>query len=155
MKSKYFFRIFNSMLCLGLLSLSFMAANCNDILNALGSDDVTGSWIMSNQGGAQYDICNGEAITFTSNTATLTCPNSNPVTRAYTTSNGVLTYTETGTSYDYNVTTASGQTVLAMKSRNLNLQRTIEYTKQTTDTRSTAPQQKSDKQNFSNSSELK
>lgn len=155
MKSKYYFRIFNSMLCLGLLSLSFMASNCNDILNALGSDDVTGTWVMSNQGGAQFDICNGETVTFSSTTATLTCPGETPITRSYTTSGGVLTYTQTGMSYDYSVSTSSGQTILAMRSRNLTLSRTIEYKRQSTDTHSAAPEQTNDKQNFSNSSELK
>jgi hypothetical protein len=130
-----------------------MAANCNDILNALGGDDVTGTWVMTDQGGAQYDICNGETVTFNSTTATLTCPNSSPIIRNYTTSGGVLTYTETGISYDYSVSSSTGNPVLTMTGRNVD--RILEYTKQITDNKNTATQQKNDKQNFSNSSELK
>lgn len=154
MKSKYFFRIFNSLFCLALISLSFTGSSCNDILNALGGDDVTGSWVMSNQGGSQYDICNGETVTFTSTTATLTCPGLSPVTRSYTTSGGVLTYTQTGMSYDYSVSTSSGQTVLTMRGRN-NINRTLEYTKQSSDSHSAGTQLKNDKQNSINSSEAK
>lgn len=155
MKSKYFFRIFNTLFCLALISLSFTGSSCNDILNALASDDVTGSWAMSNQGGSQYDICNGETVVFTSTTATLTCPGLSPITRSYTTSGGVLTYTQTGVSYDYSVSSSTGPTILTMRSRNLTLSRTLEYTKQTTDTRSAGNEQQSDKQNFINSSESK
>jgi len=110
---------------------------------------------MSDQGGSQYDICNGETVVFTSTSATLTCPGLSPVTRSYTTSGGVLTYTQTGMSYDYSVSTSSGQTVLSMRSKNLNLSRTLEYTKQSTDKHSAGIEQKGDKQNFTNSSETK
>lgn len=154
MKSKYFFRIFNSLLCLALLSFSFTAANCNDILNALGSDDVTGTWVMANQGGSQYDICNGETVVFSSTTATLTCPGSSSITRSYTTSGGILTYTETGMSYNYSVSSSTGETILTMTGRG-NINRTLEYKKQTADSHSAGTEQKNDKQNFSNSSELK
>ncbi len=154
MKSKYSFRIFNSLLFLALLSFSFTAANCNDILDALTTtDDVTGTWTMTDQGGSQYDICNGETVTFAGTTATLTCPGGSPITRSFTTSGGILTYTETGTSYDYSVSTTSGSTVLSMKGRGI--LRTIQYTKQVTDSRSTGTQQKDAKQNLLNSSELK
>lgn len=154
MKSKYFFRIFNSLFCLALISLSFTGSSCNDILNALGGDDVTGTWVMSDQGGAQYDICNGETVTFSSTTATLTCPGSSPITRTYTTSGGVLTYTETGMSYDYSVSSSSGATKLTMRGRN-NINRTIEYTKQISDSHSAGIQLNNDKQNSTNSSEAK
>lgn len=155
MKSKYFFRVFNSLLLLAFVSLSFMASNCNDIIDALtNSGDVTGSWIMTDQAGAQYDLCNQERVVFSGTTATLTCPNSTPVTRAYTTSNGVLTYTETGVSYTYNVTTNSGNTILTMTGRN-GVNRTIEYTKQTTDNVSSGVQQPKEKQNLLNSSDSK
>ena len=156
MKSKYFFRIFNSLFCLTLIWLAFTGSSCNDILNALGSDDVTGSWVMSNQGGSQYDICNGETVLFGSNIATLTCPGSTPITRAYTTSGGVLTYTETGMSYNYTVSSSSGATLLTMTGRN-NISRTLEYRKQSssTDSQSSGSQQKSDKPNSINSSESK
>jgi len=120
----------------------------------LGGDDVTGSWVMSNQGGSQYDICNGETVTFTSTTATLTCPGLSAVTRSYTTSGGVLTYTQTGMSYDYSVSTSSGQIVLTMRGRN-NINRTLEYTKQSSDSHSAGTQLKNDKQNSINSSEAK
>jgi len=153
MKSRYIFRIFNSLLCLALLSLSFMAANCNDILNALGTDDVTGTWLLTDQAGSQYDICNNETVVFSTSTATLTCPSSSPITRSYTAAGGVLTYTDTGVSYNYSVSSNTGGVLLTMT--NNNLHRTLQYTKQTTDNQSTGTAQSNDKQNLLNSSESK
>ncbi len=155
MKSKYFFRIFNSLFVLGIISLSFTGSSCNDIIDALTNNgDVAGTWNLSQNGGAQFDVCPGEIVTFSTSTATLTCINSTPITRNYTTANGVLTYTETGISYNYNVTTSSGTTKLTMNGRN-GVNRNLVYTKTATDNQSAGPQQKTDKQNFPNSSELK
>ena len=154
MKHKYIFRVTYSLLLLAFVSLSFMASNCNDILNALTSDDVVGTWTLTNQGGAQYDICNGETVTFTSSTATLTCPGSSPITRNYTASGGVLTYTDTGMSYGYSVSSSTGSTVLTLTGRN-SVNRILEYTKQSTDKQSSGSQQKSSSDNIKNSSEVR
>lgn len=152
MKHKYFFRVTYSLLLLAFVSLSFMASNCNDILNALTSDDVVGSWALSDQGGAQYDICNDETITFTSSQATLTCPGSSSITRNYSASGGVLTYTDTGVSYGYSVSTESDGTYLTMTGKN-NLNRILKYKKQTSDKQNAGNQQKKISENVKNSSE--
>jgi len=154
MSNKYTFRIFNSLLCLALVSLTFMAANCNDILSALTtSDDIVGTWTLTEQTGAQYDVCAQEQVNFSTSTATLTCPGSTSISRAYTASGGLLEYTATGIRYNYGVSTSSGSTILTLTGNNIS--RNLKYTKVITDNQSAGPQQKSDKQNFQNSSELK
>lgn len=155
MKSKYFFRIFYSLFVLGIISLSFTGSSCNDIIDALtNTGDVAGTWNLTEQGGVQYDVCPQEVVTFSTNTATLKCPNSTPLTRSYTAASGVLTYTETGISYDYNVSTSGGVTTLSMNGKN-GVNRILKYTKQVTDNQSAAPQVKTETQNFKNSSDLK
>jgi len=154
MKHKYLFRVTYSLMLLAFVSLSFMASNCNDILNALTSDDVVGSWTLSDQGGAQYDICNNETISFNSTQATLTCPSSSPVVRSYTASGGVLTYTETGVSYGYSVSTETDGTYLTMTGRS-NLSRILKYKKQGSTDLSSGSVQKSSSDNVKNSSEGK
>jgi hypothetical protein len=155
MTSKYLFRIFNSLLCLGLLSFSFIGSNCNDILNALTTDDVIGSWQLTAQTGAQYDVCPQETIQFSANSAVLTCPppTSTSITRAYTASGGILKYTETGIEYNYSVTTESGATNLNLIGRNVS--RNLQYTKIAADSPKSVTAETKDKQNFSNSSDSK
>jgi hypothetical protein len=58
----------------------------------------------------------------------LQCPNSTPITRNYTVSNNILTYTETGVQYD--ITTLSS-TTLVLEGRNIG--RTLSYTRQPAD----------------------
>lgn len=154
MKSKYFFRIFNSLFILGIISLTFTGSSCNDIIDALtNSGDVAGTWTLTQNGGAQFDVCPNETVTFSTSTATLTCPGSAGITRNYTAVSGVLTYTDSGIKYDYAVATSSGTTTLTMNGKNVS--RNLIYTKQSTDNQSAGPQQKTEKQILKNSSDLK
>ena len=62
--------------------------------------NLVGSWKFTQHLGGIRDICFGEVVEFNSGgTATLTCPNQAPLTRTYTVSNNVLTYSETNVQY--------------------------------------------------------
>jgi len=151
MLSKYIFRIASSVLFLGLVSLSFIGSSCNDILEALGgSGDVVGTWNLTEQAGAQYDVCAQEQITFTTNQALLTCPTLSQITRGYTISGTTLTY-DTGISYTYSVGTEAGITTLTMTGRNIG--RILKYSKAHADEKEIiTPQSTGEKQNIKNSS---
>ena len=89
-----------------IISLSFIGSDCNEILENITSDctgnqvDLLGQWKFTQHLGGIRDICFGEIVEYTSGgTATLTCPNQTPVTRNYTVSSNVLTYTETNIKY--------------------------------------------------------
>ena len=58
--------------------------------------------------GNLQDVCLGEIAQFSGGTATLTCPNSSPVTRSYSYTSNVLTYTSTGVKYDVSFTAING-----------------------------------------------
>ena len=113
---------------LALISLPFIATDCaNSLLNGTNTGDVKGSWQLNDIQGNLQDVCLGETAVFpssTGGTATLTCPNSNPLSRIYTVSNNVLTYTETGVAYDV----SSDGTTLTLTGAN-NLGRKLIYTK--------------------------
>ncbi|MBS1514829.1 MAG: hypothetical protein JSS63_07345 [Bacteroidetes bacterium] len=153
MKSKHIFRVFNSLLFLGLISLSFIGSNCNDVLNALTGDDITGTWQLDTQGGAQYDICSTESVQFNNGTATLTCPGSSSISRSYSTSGGVLEYTQTGIRYNYSVTSGSGPSSLTLTGINVN--RILKYKKTSARPNSSGANENNDNTKFLNSSELK
>jgi len=89
-----------------IISFSFIGSDCNEILENLSGGctgnqvDLIGKWKFSQNMGGIRDICLGEIVEFTSGgTAYLTCPNQNTITRNYTVSNNVLTYTQTNIQY--------------------------------------------------------
>lgn len=129
-KSRYLF------LFLILISLSFLGSNCEKILNELNNNttpgDILGSWKLVKQTGALQDICSDETVTYQSdNTALLKCPNQQQITRTYSISNDVLTYTETNVSYYYQVTSNGGVSQLILEGKNIN--RNLTYNKITAD----------------------
>ncbi len=108
-------------------SFPFFGSDCsnnlNNIIGGTTTGDIHGSWRLTNITGYLQDICANETVQYDSNgTATLTCPNSNPITRTYTLSNNILTYTETNVSYDVTTLTDS---VLVLTGRNIG--RTLTY----------------------------
>lgn len=108
-----------------ILSLSFVGAQCEDILNSLVGGEVVGTWQLQRQEGASQDICNGEVVEFREDgTAFLQCPGQSTITRSYTLSSGVLTFTSTGV--EYTVTNPTNST-LVLDGRNVS--RKLEYTK--------------------------
>ena len=87
--------------------------------------EIYGSWNLSGITGYLQDVCEGEQVTFDTNgIATLQCPNTNSITRSYTVSNDILTYTETGVEYDITTLTTS---TLVLTGRNIG--RTLTYSK--------------------------
>ena len=95
-----------TVIVLVLISLPFIASDCtNSILGGGNTGDVKGQWQLNDVQGNLQDVCLGEIANFpstTGGTATLTCPNSGALSRLYTVSNNVLTYTETGVAYNIN-----------------------------------------------------
>jgi len=95
-----------TILVLIIISFSFIGSDCNDIIENLGNSctgnqvDLIGRWKFSQNKGGVRDICLGEIVEFTTGgSALLTCPNQSTLTRSYTQSSNVLTYTETGIKY--------------------------------------------------------
>ncbi len=114
-----------------ILSFPFTGSDCeNNIIGNGTSGSLIGTWeLVSIQGNLQ-DVCPGETVTYdTTAIATLQCPNQDPITRNYTVSNNILSYTETGIQYD--ITTLSA-TTLVLEGRN-GLGRTLSYTRQPAD----------------------
>lgn len=145
-KRLLFYKIF--FLLAALSSLPFLGSDCssNNIIGGT-SGSLIGSWQLSSISGYLQDICERETVSFNSNgIATLTCPNSNPITRNYTYSNNILTYTET--SVAYNVTTLT-TTTLVLEGRNVG--RTLTYTKLPAD--DTSPKSTGNTKPGNNSSE--
>ena len=123
--------IFKSILLLALLgSLPLTGSDCeNGIIGSGVTGDIVGTWQLTSVTGYLQDVCTGEIVTYDSNgTATLQCPNSNAITRNYTVSNSVLTYTETGVQYD--ITTLSN-TTLILEGKNIG--RNLSYTRMPAD----------------------
>lgn len=107
-----------------ILSLSFIGAECEDILNALGGGEVAGTWQLQRQEGASQDICAGEVVEFREDgTAFLQCPGQSVVSRQYTLSGGILTFTSTGVEY-----TVSNPTTATLVLDGRNVSRKLEYT---------------------------
>ncbi len=112
-------------------SLPFVGSDCDDGIIGSGiTGDIVGTWQLTSVTGNLQDICKGEVVKYDSTgIAVLQCPNSSPITRHYTVSNSILTYTETGVQYD--ITTLSN-TTLVLVGRN-NLGRTLSYTRMPAD----------------------
>jgi hypothetical protein len=97
-------------------------AGCN-LLNDPGSTsaaDLIGTWELYKQTGALQDVCPNEILKLSADgTAKLQCPNQQEITRNYTAVNGVLTYTQTGVSFDFYVLTKSTSTTLELYGKNV------------------------------------
>lgn len=87
--------------------------------------EIYGSWNLTDMKGYLQDVCDSEKVTFDTNgTATLQCPNLNPIVRNYAVANNILSYTETGVQYDITTLTTS---TLVLTGRNVG--RTLTYTR--------------------------
>ena len=117
---------FKYLLIIVSLSFAFTGAECEKLLTANG--DVSGTWQLVKMEGNLQDVCLGEIAEFSNGSATLTCPNSSPVTRSYSYTNNVLTYTASGVSY--NVSFSSVNSVDKMILRASGIQRVLTYDKQ-------------------------
>ncbi len=114
-----------------LMYMMFSGSDCNELINQQSvPESLVGNWKLTLQTGALQDVCPEETANFqTSGTAVLTCPNSTSVSRSYSVSNNVLTYTETSISYD--VVFSNNNQTLELKGKNVS--RNLTYTKQSSD----------------------
>ena len=112
------------------LGFSLTGAECEDILNNLVAGDVSGSWELVKMEGNLQDVCLGEIATFNNGTATLRCPGASAVTKSYTYSNNVLTYTASGVTYTVSFTQVNG--VDKMIFRASGIERVLTYNKYST-----------------------
>jgi hypothetical protein len=113
-------------LILMLISFPFIGTDCDEnVISESTTADIAGTWKLVYVGGNLQDICLGEIVTFQSNGgATLQCPNKPPISRNYTISNNVLTYTQT--QMKYNITELN-QTTLTLEG--VNVGRILRYDK--------------------------
>ncbi len=105
--AKKFTKGFKYLLIVVALGFAFTGAQCEKLLTAT-SGDVSGSWKLVKMQGNLQDVCLGEIAEFSSGTATLTCPGVTPITRSYSYSNNVLTYSVSGVTYNVSFTTVNG-----------------------------------------------
>ncbi|MCI0472142.1 MAG: hypothetical protein L0Y76_00995 [Ignavibacteria bacterium] len=103
--NKQFYRNFKYLLFLTILSFSFIATECEELLTGTGS--VEGSWKLVKMEGNLQDICLGEIAEFSSGNATLQCPGKSPISRNYTYENDKLTYSS-GVAYFVSFASANG-----------------------------------------------
>jgi len=125
--TKHFTKGFKYLLVVVALSFAFTGAECEKLLNA-GAGDVTGSWKLVKMEGNLQDVCLGETANFNSGTATLTCPGTTAVTKSYSFTNNVLTYTASGLKYDVSFAVTNG--VDKMILRATGIERVLTYDKQ-------------------------
>ena len=118
---------FKYLLIVVVLGFAFTGTECEKLLTA-GTGDVTGTWKLVKMEGNLQDVCLGEIAVFSSGTATLTCPNVTPVTKSYSYTNGLLTYTTSGVSY--NVTFSAVNGIDKMILRATGIERVLTYDKQ-------------------------
>jgi hypothetical protein len=117
---------FKYLLIVVALGISLTGAECEKILNA-GTGDVAGTWKLTKMEGNLQDVCLGENAVFSGGTATLTCPGVSPITRSYTFTDNVLTYTASGLSYNVSFSAVNG--VDKMILRATGIQRVLTYDK--------------------------
>lgn len=105
MKNKFnnYSRIIQSFIIAILIMLSVTGSDCEKVLvdDNTVPQELIGDWQLTDQTGAQQDICPQEVVTFQSTgIAKLTCPGSDEISRDFTLENNILSYTQTSIAYD-------------------------------------------------------
>ena len=105
MKNKFnnYRRIIQSIIIMILIMLSVTGSDCEKVLvdDNTVPQELIGDWQLTDQTGAQQDICPQEVVTFQSTgIAKLTCPGSDEISRDFTLENNILSYTQTSIAYD-------------------------------------------------------
>ncbi|MBI5403177.1 MAG: hypothetical protein HY959_07230 [Ignavibacteriae bacterium] len=101
-----------------ILCFPLLGTECSKLLDSTPTT-VTGSWDLVKMLGNAQDVCLGERAVFDGNgIATLTCPNSSPVTRAYTYTDDVLTYTSNNLSYTVTFSNVNSVQKMTLTGRN-------------------------------------
>ncbi len=102
-KYKSISRILQVFIIMILVSLSVTGSDCEKVLvdDNTVPQELIGDWQLTEQTGAQQDICPQEVVTFQSTgIAKLTCPGSDEISRDFTLENNILSYTQTSIAYD-------------------------------------------------------
>ena len=118
MTNKYY-KTFKFLLVLVILSISVIGAECEKLLDSITPGDVSGSWVLVKMEGNLQDICLGETANFQSGTVTLQCPYSTAITRSYTYTSNVLTYTNSGLIYDVSFGSVNGIEKMIFRARSI------------------------------------
>ena len=116
---KLFFRTFPFLF---ILLYSFITTGCTSSRSSISTEpkDIVGNWELYNQSGTIQDVCENEIIIFTKDgKATLQCPDGKPITRLYTARDGILTYTETGVQFKFNIKSDDKLTILELYGQNV------------------------------------
>ena len=103
MKNHFKLFLFKLLPVIILVCMTAFGSDCENSSNSNGNtipQEILGNWKLIEQTGALQDICPNETVVYeSSGIATLTCPNANSITRNFSVSNNVLTYTQSGISY--------------------------------------------------------
>ena len=141
-----------SLIVAGIMYLSITGADCEALLGAGGVNDTAlagTSWQLDRVTGALQDVCPGETVNFGSGgSADLTCPGSSTVSRNYTVNNSVLTYTQSGVTY--NIDSLNNSRLVL---RGTNVSRNLYYDRIVTTTNPPVIHEKSAGKNSSDSHE--
>jgi hypothetical protein len=124
--NKNYFKALKYVIFMILLGITLTGTECEKLLT--NSGDISGSWTLVKMEGNLQDVCLGESATFTNGTASLQCPGMTTVTKSYTYSNGVLTYTASGVSYNVSFKTVNGVDKMMLRA-NGSVDRTLTYDK--------------------------
>ncbi len=121
---KKYFNAFKYLILAGVLGLSLTGTECEKLLTQTGS--IEGSWVLVKMEGNLQDVCLGETASFSNGIATLKCPGQSAVSKNYTYSNNVLTYTSSGVSYDVNFSSVNGVPKMVLRASG-SVDRTLTY----------------------------
>jgi hypothetical protein len=109
-----------------ILGITLTGTECEKLLTNNG--DIAGSWTLVKMEGNLQDVCLGESATFTNGTATLQCPGKTAISKSYTYTNSVLTYTASGVSYNVTFKTVNSVDKMVLTASGT-VDRTLTYDK--------------------------
>jgi hypothetical protein len=100
--------------------LTSIGCSSSSKLESADAADILGSWELYDQSGVIQDVCSKETLGFTKDgKAVLQCPGSKPIIRLYSIKNGILTYTETGIKFKFNIKSENSVTRLELYGQNV------------------------------------
>jgi len=116
---KKIFSVLNVIIIFVLVYFATLGNDCQNLVNSQNGT-ITGDWQLVKMEGNLQDVCLGETAQFQSNNqAILTCPGKTALTRNYTYSSNILTYTETNVSYDVSFGTINGVYKMILSGRSI------------------------------------
>ena len=120
------FVLFKLILFLSFFSFAFLGSHCENLLG-IQSGSVIGNWELVKMEGNLQDVCLGETVNFQQSQAVLTCPGQSPITRNYTLTNNVLTYSSSSISYDVSFLQVNGISKMLLSGKEI--ERLLTYDK--------------------------